>query len=215
MHDEIERRLQDAHAATARFVSADEAQRASIDGAARVRPAGRSLVGRRMHGLAVPLVASSALVAVVVAGCAIDRHAARSDRPETVLTGPIPSTAPESTLPSQANISIQPASPPVTALPSLQTGPPHPVVGVGYPFDLYRHCGLGSVAFGGRMWASDAPVPTAQPDANGTTTDDGYTHGTMVLADQNTLRFTYAGPAGSPPIIAILRPTTASLGLCA
>jgi|SRR5450631_440040 len=215
MHDEIERRLRDAHAATARFVSADEAHRASIDGASRVGPARRSLVGRRTHGLAVPLVAASALVAVVVAGIAIDRHAARSGRPETVLSGPIPSTAPESTLPPQANISIQPPTPPVTALPSLQTGPADPVVGVVYPFDLYRHCGLGAVAFGGRMWASGDAVPTAEPDANGTTTDDGYTHGTMVLADENTLRFTYAGRAGSPSIIVIFRPTTASLGLCA
>jgi hypothetical protein len=83
--------------------------------------------------------------------------------------------------------------------PSERTGPLDPAVGVAYPFDLYTHCGIRAVIFGGRDWLASpvADAPTPLPDANGNTSYTGYVAGTMTLLPQDRLRFTITDPLSS------------------
>jgi hypothetical protein len=109
---------------------------------------------------------------------------------------------------------------PGPALPSNWQGPADPAVAVDYPFDLYTHCGIDTVTFGGRQWRADAPQaePSRLPDANGVTSYTGYTAGVMRLIDDQHLRFTVVDPLSSADgrtVVFTVQPTAAQpLPLC-
>jgi hypothetical protein len=131
-----------------------------------------------------------ALMSVVAsAGCATQAGAGRP----TALA-----TAPASVAPRQV----------VAGHP--ESGPPHPEIGVAYPFDLYVHCGGRYATFGGSEWETSQPPGDlgAAPAGDGTVTYTGYLAGWMTRADAQTAYFTSSrlpGPVtfhpahGSPP----------------
>ena len=84
-----------------------------------------------------------------------------------------------------------------------------------YAFTLFRHCGIGTVPFGGRMWKSGDAVPTPEPDASGIVTENGSTDGTMRLVAADRLEFTYRAQPTSPPRTLVFTPTTATQQPCA
>jgi hypothetical protein len=86
---------------------------------------------------------------------------------------------------------------------------------VAYSYDLYHHCGLDKVPFGGRVWRSDAAAPTPEPDANGVASYTGSTHGVMVLVAADRAEFTYQGSPSSPPKVIVFTPTTGTRPPCA
>ena len=86
---------------------------------------------------------------------------------------------------------------------------------VAYSFDLFHHCGLDKVPFGGRMWRSDAAAPTPEPGADGMVTYNGSTHGVMVLVAADRAEFTYQGSPSSPPKVIVFTPTTGTPLTCA
>jgi hypothetical protein len=63
---------------------------------------------------------------------------------------------------------------------NIRALPATAAVGRAYPFDLYAHCGIDLVRFGGANWRAESPYGDGLP---------GYIAGTMELLDGDTARF--------------------------
>jgi hypothetical protein len=61
------------------------------------------------------------------------------------------------------------------------------VLGRPYPYQLFIHCGVPLVEFGGRGWLPVQPVPHYPGSRTGV--ENGYVTGTMTLVTPATLRF--------------------------
>jgi len=88
------------------------------------------------------------------------------------------------------------------------TGPaspvPNAVVGIGYAFNLYTHCGIRYASFDSRNWVAFQPMPGI-PDG----WDNPYQSGTMTLVKADVARF--AGPRG---IVFNFIPTSKTIPVC-
>ncbi|MFF7946172.1 hypothetical protein [Streptomyces griseorubiginosus] len=88
-----------------------------------------------------------------------------------------------------------------------QQGPPKPKLHKPYPYDIYTHCGVKWVRFGGRWWVLDTVFPgTGQVKGEPPTQDRQLLAGYMTLIDANTADFDAAGmptmqfvPTGKTP----------------
>ncbi len=96
---------------------------------------------------------------------------------------------------TSADSAPQSATPSTTAEPpssSLRGVEPH----TAEPFSLLTHCGFSSTEYAGRWWGavSSPPVPQRRADGTGIATNDGYTHGTMIMVNDDLLRFVVTDP---------------------
>ena len=113
-------------------------------------------------------------------------------------------------------ISSPTSAAPATSGPPTETAPSgNARQHVAYSYDLFHHCGLDKVPFGGRMWRSDATAPIPEPGADGMTTYSGSTHGVMMLVAPDKLEFSYQGSPSSPPKVIEFTPTTGTTAPCA
>jgi hypothetical protein len=76
-----------------------------------------------------------------------------------------------------------------------ELGPPNPVVGQTYAYDLYAHCSGEYAVFGGGWWHTATPPgnPVPTPRADGSAVYDGYLAGWMTLISGDTAIFAVAG----------------------
>ena len=107
-----------------------------------------------------------------------------------------------------------PSAPPTTTTAVASTASStrqNPQVGKAYRFNLFIHCGVPLVNFGGRWWAPAPPVPhyPGPRPVNGISTYTGYVSGTMTLVTTNNLRFTADSRAVAAPFSVHFKPTTA------
>jgi hypothetical protein len=106
-----------------------------------------------------------------------------------------------------------PSAPPSTtaAASTVSSTQQNPQVGKAYPFNLFIHCGVPLVNFGGRWWAPAPPVPNypGPRPVNGISTYTGYVTGTMTLVTTNNLRFTADSRAVAAPFRVNFKPTKA------
>ena len=94
---------------------------------------------------------------------------------------------------STANVVSQPTS---SGASQVSGGVVSPSPPAGEPFSLYTHCGFVNTEFAGRFWVADTPAPTltVRGDETGLVTMDGYTDGTMMMVEDDLLRFTIDDP---------------------
>jgi hypothetical protein len=85
-----------------------------------------------------------------------------------------------------------------------------PAIGKAYRFNLFIHCGVPIVDFGGRAWRPVPPVPKypGPRPVNGTATYTGYVPGTMTLVNARTLRFAADDSAVASPFSVVFEPVT-------
>lgn len=75
-----------------------------------------------------------------------------------------------------------------------QKGPPNPKQHQPYPYDVYTHCGIKWLRFGGRWWVLDTVFPgTEQVKGEPASQDGQRLAGYMTLIDANTANFDAAG----------------------
>ncbi|MFF4628326.1 hypothetical protein [Streptomyces griseorubiginosus] len=75
-----------------------------------------------------------------------------------------------------------------------QQGPPKPKLHKPYPYDIYTHCGVKWLRFGGRWWVLDTVLPgTAQVKGEPPSQYSQRLAGYMTLIDANTADFDAAG----------------------
>jgi hypothetical protein len=105
------------------------------------------------------------------------------------------------------------SSPRAVATPSPVSG--SLVTGKAYPYRLFIHCGVRTVAFGGRAWRPVQPVPQYQGNrpVNGIATYDGFVTGTMTLEKSGALRFTADNAIAMAPFTVIFVPAVATPGV--
>ncbi|MCZ2524775.1 hypothetical protein [Streptomyces sp. HB2AG] len=79
------------------------------------------------------------------------------------------------------------------------TGPKHPKTGQWYRYDMYTHCGIGTVRFADRWWKVSTIHTDIDSDVAGGRVDWSYdyTPGYMQLSSDGTVVFQ---TAGQPPI---------------
>jgi hypothetical protein len=135
-----------------------------------------------MHGARVggwSLVVSYALLA---SGCAATEPSS--------APGPPTGVAETSASPSPPSPTLWASVPPYEQE-KARLGPPEPILGTPYPFDLYVHCTGEFTRFGGRYWQTDAPPGDLRPrpEPDGRTRITGFIAGTMELLDSDTARF--------------------------
>ncbi|MGG8405684.1 hypothetical protein ACM614_03355, partial [Streptomyces sp. 12297] len=92
-----------------------------------------------------------------------------------------------------------------------RTGPAAPKPGTWYPYDLYTHCGIGTLTFAGKYWGlrqmrTDLEAEVAGPRIEWS---DGYTPGYIVLESEKVVVFE---TAGQPPLA--FTPVAAPTILC-
>lgn len=171
------------------------------------------VAGRARYGCAVSALDARAILrailaaatAAILAGCGSPVSLRSDIASATTVHGAAPaaSPAPQTAAPD--------ARPPP---PTPRTEPPHPQVGIAYPFDLLTHCGITATRFGAHDWltVTPSPDPPARRGPDGSTPPQGspYTPGTMTLIRTDLLRFTYdGGIAEFIPVSPSARPHTA------
>lgn len=178
MTSDIERLLRATYAA-----SADLVDESAPDRMTGVDPRIEVPEARRWRDRRNPMLVAAAIGVIVVGAVVVGTAVTPGQHPSNPVALPAVSDSRGS---SSVAMSTQP--PPSS---QYRTGPADPQVGVGYPFDLYTHCGIDFTRFGGRYWQAAAPLPEPSPlpDAQGVTTYTGYVSGVMTLVDQQTARF--------------------------